>query len=261
MKTRNGFVSNSSSSSFVVAFPKRPKTLEEVKKFLFGDKNAEGEVEYYDSKIPVDQVAEQVLRDIQDIKRSLSKKRIVKKFCSGWRYHYWVNGSDDFDIVDGVPVFTKKYFDGEGEPYFGNDKKALEELRIVEIEHNEKQKDYWEQYHYHQDRMKSKLGPQPDYSDKKAYKDYKTKLDAIEKQDKEWQEFRNNNNRFDDDYWKKNKELTQKCAEADVEEFLEDNKGCFITSFEYSDNDGDFFCLMEHGDIFKNLNHVRFNHH
>ena len=38
MKTRNGFVSNSSSSSFVVCFPKTPKTLLELHKMLFGQK-------------------------------------------------------------------------------------------------------------------------------------------------------------------------------------------------------------------------------
>ncbi len=37
MKIRNGFVSNSSSSSFVVAFPRRPKSAEDVREILFGD--------------------------------------------------------------------------------------------------------------------------------------------------------------------------------------------------------------------------------
>jgi len=36
MKIRNGFVSNSSSSSFVVVFPKKPDSIEELKDILFG---------------------------------------------------------------------------------------------------------------------------------------------------------------------------------------------------------------------------------
>jgi hypothetical protein len=38
MKIRNGFVSNSSSSSFVVCFKEKPKSVEELKALLFGDK-------------------------------------------------------------------------------------------------------------------------------------------------------------------------------------------------------------------------------
>jgi len=37
MKVRNGFVSNSSSSSFIVAWNKKPESVEEVKNILFGD--------------------------------------------------------------------------------------------------------------------------------------------------------------------------------------------------------------------------------
>ena len=40
MKIRSGFVSNSSSSSFVVAWPKKPKTVEDINRFLF-DKETE----------------------------------------------------------------------------------------------------------------------------------------------------------------------------------------------------------------------------
>ena len=38
MKIRNGFVSNSSSSSFLVAFPSRPKSAKDVKDMVFGSK-------------------------------------------------------------------------------------------------------------------------------------------------------------------------------------------------------------------------------
>jgi hypothetical protein len=38
MKKRNGFVSNSSSSSFIVAFSKTPESVDELQKMLFDDK-------------------------------------------------------------------------------------------------------------------------------------------------------------------------------------------------------------------------------
>lgn len=37
MKIRSGFVSNSSSSSFIVAFPEKVKTKEQLKQYIFGD--------------------------------------------------------------------------------------------------------------------------------------------------------------------------------------------------------------------------------
>jgi len=62
MKTRNGFVSNSSSSSFIVFFPKEPKSAEDVKNILFNeDQTVYG---CYDDLYSVDQVAETVWNDI-----------------------------------------------------------------------------------------------------------------------------------------------------------------------------------------------------
>lgn len=62
MKKRNGFVSNSSSSSFIVFFPKEPKSAEDVKDILFDkDQKLYG---YYDDFYPVDQVAKTVWDDI-----------------------------------------------------------------------------------------------------------------------------------------------------------------------------------------------------
>lgn len=38
MKTRQGFVSNSSSSNFIVAFPEEPKNVKHIQKMMFGDR-------------------------------------------------------------------------------------------------------------------------------------------------------------------------------------------------------------------------------
>ena len=38
MKIRTGFISNSSSSSFIVVFPKKPQSADEVREMMFGEK-------------------------------------------------------------------------------------------------------------------------------------------------------------------------------------------------------------------------------
>lgn len=46
---------------------------------------------------------------------------------------------------------------------------------------------------------------------------------------------------------------------------LASGKSCkiegYVYEFEYSDNDGQFWSAMEHGDIFRNVDHIRESHH
>lgn len=67
MKIRNGFVSNSSSSSFVVAFPKIPKSVEEVQEILFGK---EEKFHEYTTK----EVAETIFNEISGDEYDPAKK-------------------------------------------------------------------------------------------------------------------------------------------------------------------------------------------
>ncbi|MEN6550054.1 MAG: hypothetical protein ABFE07_28765 [Armatimonadia bacterium] len=63
MKIRQGFVSNSSSSSFVVGFKRGavPQSAAEVQKLLFGDAE---QVHYYEHTIQAKEAAEQVFGDM-----------------------------------------------------------------------------------------------------------------------------------------------------------------------------------------------------
>ena len=62
MKIRSGFVSNSSSSSFLVIFPREPKSAEDVRTILFDENQTM--YGYYDDDYTVQQVSETVWSDI-----------------------------------------------------------------------------------------------------------------------------------------------------------------------------------------------------
>lgn len=69
MKIRSGFVSNSSSSSFVVAFPSMPQSQEELKEMMFPSCGMDESIEPvhdWQGSYTVRRVVEQVFNDIKD---------------------------------------------------------------------------------------------------------------------------------------------------------------------------------------------------
>ncbi len=78
MKLRSGFVSNSSSSSFIVGIPKMPTSPQSLEKMMFGKP---GVIELYDSyKATTLEIATRVYDDITTGKaKKLTKRSIVKE--------------------------------------------------------------------------------------------------------------------------------------------------------------------------------------
>jgi hypothetical protein len=76
MKVRNGFVSNSSSSSFIVGFPKLPSSPEELETMMF---DKPGEVQPYDfcQSTPTIDVARRVFKDMSD--DNFKSSRLTKR--------------------------------------------------------------------------------------------------------------------------------------------------------------------------------------
>jgi len=63
MKIRNGFVSNSSSSSFLVVFPKEPKSINDVKEVVF---NNQENFYYYDEVFDTSTASEMIWDQIKN---------------------------------------------------------------------------------------------------------------------------------------------------------------------------------------------------
>lgn len=73
MKTRSRFVSNSSSSSFVLAFNKAPQNVDEMRKILFGENSTGTEIVHiYDfwGQFNSQEISERVLKDLREVNES-----------------------------------------------------------------------------------------------------------------------------------------------------------------------------------------------
>jgi hypothetical protein len=97
MKIRSGFVSNSSSSSFIVAFPKKPENVEEVKALLFP--NGQEAYGCYDYHCSTQIVAETVWKDIQSQKPD--DKEIIWKELHGYLEGGPNSNWSEFKTADG----------------------------------------------------------------------------------------------------------------------------------------------------------------
>lgn len=266
MKIRSGFVSNSSSSNFIVAFPCVPKTWKDV--FLFMFNNEDGEEKLYDYLPALNRkdIAKRVFKDVKKYLngKKISVKEIAKEFLP--RYYFVVGGyiNDEPERKAKGGSWAHKEL-----KYWGNDPETLEEIRKLQIKTRKSQdaiyKKIWAYEHKH--------FPEdvPFASDEHWFKNKYTaeQVAAYEEWEKKDQEAKNNDKVYQAllkefgpvwDEERKIYKLSQKVATIDAKDFLKKNKGKFIVCLSYSDNKkGE--TVLEHGNIFRNVEKVQISHH
>jgi len=106
MKTRNGFVSNSSSSSFIVAFDKRPETPADLKEALF-DPDQKMWVGAYNGSWNVDEIVSAMMCD-GEIGEDVTRERLIEIIRSGHFDGYPENPTwNRYDLDFGSPEWDR----------------------------------------------------------------------------------------------------------------------------------------------------------
>jgi hypothetical protein len=250
VKIRNGFVSNSSSSSFLVVFPKKPKTVSDVKDQLFGNGYSNDEVYTFPfgedcpfaGPPTVEKICEKILQDINDCEL-LPDEEILNLF--------------EDNLADLLPeyvdvdwqssrVHRRNYIRQDAKNYCFVDYSLASDLLDAYIENERSYMDLIE-----------------------LEKIIQRKYNAEEEREWKWEAFQKilaenkEYSLFEKDYKEKQKLYEEKltlCAQKDLEFFKKDTEGCFIFTKEYSDHK-ELESTIEHGQIFRKLPHIEINHH
>lgn len=130
MKIRTGFVSNSSSSSFVVAFPHKPKDAEDVKKMLFGKQEWHYADCYSekDADAPTLGIAKKVF---SQVKEKATEEEIFDSIHNGWFKDFYQIYPGMVDCYDDPAFIALKYSNP-------NDRKKIEDITHKNSEENAK---------------------------------------------------------------------------------------------------------------------------
>ena len=290
MKIRSGFVSNSSSSSFVVAWPKKPKTTEEARGMLFADDAS------YPNPYPWEgspnsfcpsMISEWVLKNLEwgknhvrdslvgDINSHVSY--LVYEAGEGRRNTFTYDENDRMvstlelagrEMHELLALLSKEYPQIN---WKGRIEEAIERHRKYRKIEDKLKKEMWaleaelrKEYDCEQLPWQdtSKMTEEEKAAYEQARKDNYAKYDATVTKDpryKKAQTKRNGLYRKSRDT-KRIEETYSLIANRFADLFYAENEGCVFSVVEIHD-DSSLGSAMEHGDLFSRLPHKKFSHH
>jgi hypothetical protein len=261
MKIRSGFVSNSSSSSFIVIFPNKPKTVEETMKIVYGftEKNKLVDFDGQFVESTTEDAAYEILKQINE--KEVTEDDMLNEFIS--RYYFSVGGHCFF-IGSGKREVEGYWPYAEGQ-CFGTDKKLLEEIKNIAI----KLKTESDELQKEQEELKNKIVKSVPYAyegknTKEEITKYETYLKTLSEKvysSKEWKELDKKRIALYIKNDKKEMKLKTKLAKLDLAAFLKQKKkDNYVAILSFEDH-SELGSILEYGNTFSRLPHETFNHH
>lgn len=128
MKIRNGFVSNSSSSSFIVAFNKKVSSSEEMKEILYGDIDT---IKRFDDQHRAIDLAREVFnkfKKIRDVRKSGKVAEVVRTLSGG--YYFLSKNCGQFNKNGSLEFGPKMSLENK---FLGSDMQLLDKLNRAHL--------------------------------------------------------------------------------------------------------------------------------
>lgn len=289
MKTRTGFVSNSSSSSFVTAWPKKPKTVDAMNTMLFGDsKEYANPYPWGDNpnSFRVDEVSEWLMKCLKwtakDVRKSLVEDLNSEVYCLIRQLGEGRTNCSTFvgdKIVSCLVLYRKQV----------KDYLALLKNRFPRVKWQARfdaaiaNRAKWHKLHEKEDKKEysliKKLRQEHDCQElpwvdtKEMTAEQKADCEKLRKES--WERYETlvmkdpryiAQRKRKQSIWRREREDAKTLETIDLaanrlaDIFMKDNEGCAFSVVEISD-DSDFGSALEHGDLFSKLPHMKFSHH
>lgn len=224
MHLRYGYVSNSSSSSFIVAMPHEPTSAKDVHRMMFGRFVRKYKGHTDTAEFTTQHIADQVFKDIC-VSRITKDRAVNELHTHNYLFPYGCGG---------------------GDPYIMNKREAYAITASKDGVSN------YEEFHIAD--LRTVFGKK--WKSNPAFiqyaNDIRQKLlnELDDKPHQNWDEYQ-------ETYYRHNDLVCQQLQVHHPELF----DSPYLYLFEYSDNDGAFMSLMEHGEIFHHVPHIRISKH
>jgi len=232
MKIRSGFVSNSSSSSFILVFPYKPKSVEDIQQIVFPTSDGVQDP-YPEIRTPCNISAADAANAIWTDIQKASKEQLVDEFailihyiffdCPAWlaRILEIPPSQESLDHEDHIRMVNRILGRRNGQEEYDPDHLILFSSPLAKklfLLFRAQQENRW--------------------IAEEGTKARQRRMDLFTKTSK------------------LNRQFARKCTEAFVKKHKD--KHLYIVSFC---DDTPFGCVMEHGNTFENIPHVRISHH